>query len=173
MSDPCCNATALSPKECPLSGTEGEVVPWETVAALRRGAVPPREDYRLCTDWDCPVIYFGSAGSVVEVDDLLVRPGFKAGGDGLVCYCFEVRRSDLERDIAAHGSPTIPDHVRSRVSAGDCLCRSRNPSGACCLTDLVRVAEEIRPEALAVGAEFSPEPLTSILRLPSLRHERH
>ncbi len=138
MSESCCSATA-PPKgasRCPASGSEGKSVDWTTVAALTLGPVPPRQDFRLCTDPQCEVVYYGSAGAVLRTGDLTVQPGFKTGSDGLVCYCFLHREADIARQLRARGSTDIFDSIQRQVQAGNCACEVRNPSGKCCLGEV-------------------------------------
>ncbi len=131
---------------CPSSGVAGEAVDWTTVAALTRGRVPPRQRFRLCRDAACEIIYYGSAGTVYRVDDLDVRPGFKDGGDGLVCYCFLHRRGDLARELREGGPSRIFDAIRDAVDAGDCACEVRNPSGKCCLGEVRATIRNLQRE---------------------------
>lgn len=48
----------------------------------------------------------------------------------LVCYCYEIAAG--RADAAAYA------FVRERVTAGECWCETKNPSGKCCLAELRR-----------------------------------
>jgi hypothetical protein len=150
MSDNCCKIPAQPDvaRECPSSGTVGKPVDWLTVASLVRGPVPPRQEFWLCRDPDCQIVYFGSAGEVLEASRLRVTPGFKSGSDGLVCYCFEHRKDDIARDLADKGETGILESIRIEVQAGNCACEVRNPSGKCCLGDVQRTINEMKQETV-------------------------
>jgi len=144
MSESCCSDSECGVEgRCPTSRSTGRPVPWQTVAALSVGRVPPNQSYWLCEDPACPVVYFGSDGSTLGVDDVAPIPGFKAAGDGLVCYCFLHRRSDLERDVG-EGVPTRTlDAIAAEVRARNCACEVRNPAGKCCLGSIRRELNEL------------------------------
>jgi Zinc binding domain len=150
--EPCCAAAAETPEAgadtawepsgplpaaplCPASRHPGQPVAWRTVAALAQGPLPPRQDFWLCGDPGCEVVYFGAAGARVTLPEMRVRPGFKRGGE-LLCYCFLILRADLEAEIAATGATTIPERIAARVKAGGCACEVRNPGGKCCLAEV-------------------------------------
>lgn len=143
--DDCCTSPRrpARPAPCPVSGFQSKPVPWLTVAALTRDAVPPKQPLWLCRDTGCELVFFGQ-DSALTVADLNVAPGFKTRSDGLVCYCFQHRRSDLEHDLATGRETTTMDAVRAQVRAGNCACEVRNPTGACCLGDLQRTLADLR-----------------------------
>ena len=138
MSESCCSIPAVEgdAARCPASGFEGKPVDWTTVAALTIGPVPPRQDFRLCRDPECEVVYYGSAGAVLRTGDLNVQPGFKTAGDGLVCYCFLHCEADIARELAERGTTGIFDSIEREVQTGNCACEVRNPSGKCCLGEV-------------------------------------
>lgn len=148
MSDSCCGESgrrSRTARPCPVSGYAGRQVEWSTVAALAAGEVPPRQKFWICGDPDCALVYFGDADSRLGASELRVRPGFKQDSDdGLVCYCFLHRRSDLEAELREHGETTIPERIIEEVRAGNCACSVRNPSGKCCLNDVRKAVEELR-----------------------------
>lgn len=150
MSDSCCSLPAVegSAARCPASGFEGQPVGWTTVAALTVGPVPPRQEFRLCRDPACEVVYYGSAGTVLETEDLKAQPGFKNGTDGLVCYCYLHRQAEIARELAERGTTGVFDSIKRKVQAGNCACEVRNPSGQCCLGE---VQETIRRLAEDLG----------------------
>jgi hypothetical protein len=134
----CCApaGTDLETGRCPRSASPGQPVEWRTVAALVSGPVPPRQTLWMCRDPECEVVYFGDRGASFVQDELRVVPGFKAGSDGLVCYCFLHRRSAIEQEVEATGASAILERVTARVRARECACEVRNPSGRCCLGEL-------------------------------------
>jgi hypothetical protein len=119
---------------CPLSGATGRHVPWRTVAALT--AVPPavEQEFWLCPDPECDVVYFGAEGRLVMLSELRVRPGMKNGGE-LLCYCLQFRKQDLQAEDPT-APARIPQQIEALVKAGECSCEVRNPSGRCCLGEV-------------------------------------
>ncbi len=67
-----------------------------------------------------------------------------------LCYCFEVTRADVRREVAETGQSTIPARIQSEIRAGRCRCEVKNPSGACCLGEVNKVVKEAK-EALAAS----------------------
>jgi len=120
---------------CPACGRPGRSVAWRTAAAVSTVSLPARQELFLCRTAGCDLLYFGSSGARVGCADLARRPWFKQGGD-VVCFCFVVRRAELE----APGGESLPATVEARVRRGDCACDVRNPSGKCCLADLAALA---------------------------------
>lgn len=138
MSEACCSVTPADSdvSACPASGFEGKTVDWTTVAALAKGRVPPKQDFRLCRDAGCEVVFYGSVGTTLSTSELNVEPGFKAGRDGLVCYCFLHTKADIECQLSEIGTSEVFQSIKSEVQAGNCACEVRNPSGKCCLGEV-------------------------------------
>ncbi len=136
----------VEPAVCPEGGARGTSVAWLTVAALVRGRVPPKQVFWLCREPSCQVVYFGSEGTALRAEDLGVSPGFKEGGDGLLCYCFEVRKTDLASEIADTGRSDVLDEITAEVKAWNCACEVRNPSGKCCLGEIGRAIRSLERE---------------------------
>ena len=74
-------------------------------------------------------------------------PGSASAGSDLVWYCFDVRRRDLENEVATAVPGAIADWIRARVAAGECSCRVKNPSGKCCLPEVRGISREILARA--------------------------
>jgi len=148
MSDSCCSASQRPPvsRSCPASDFRGKPVEWLTVAALAARRVPPRQDFWLCEDSDCDVVYFGEDGTLLGTSDMRVIPSFKGSPsqNDLVCYCFLYSRQDIEDELKASGDTTIFERISAEVKAGNCACEVRNPSGKCCLGDVKRAIQETR-----------------------------
>lgn len=153
MENICCNPDEEDEREgvCPNSGTKGQPVTWRTVAALVRGPLPPRQEFWLCLDPGCEIVYFGSVGTRIPVRGLHIEPGYKSPGDGLLCYCFGYRRDRLQQEILATGGTEIPDVIAARTKEGSCACQVRNPTGRCCLPEVRRFVAAIA--ALSVVEE--------------------
>jgi hypothetical protein len=104
--------------------------------------VPPKQELWLCRGPACSVVYFGSEGTIITTDQVHVTPGFKAGGSGLVCYCFEHTEADLVEEVRLSGTSSTLASVEIQVRVGNCACEVRNPSGKCCLKDLKAIVVE-------------------------------
>jgi hypothetical protein len=94
---------------------------------------PSAKHYYFCDAPDCDVAYFGDDDSVILKSQLRTRIGVKErGGNDLLCYCFGVSRTDVERD------PATREFVIAQTRIGACSCETSNPSGRCCLKDLAK-----------------------------------
>ena len=131
-----------TPTRCPMCGGIGAVVARVTLKALltpdglRRG-VP--EEPRYCGAAECPVVYFDADASVTFTEaDLIVPVYAKHTGEASVpvCYCFGVTAGEM-RD--ADRASELREMVAAQVRAAHCACEVKNPSGRCCLGDLVRL----------------------------------
>ena len=103
MSESCCS-TSQKPAatgSCPVSDSRGKPVEWLTVAALAKRRVPPRQDYWLCKDADCDVVYFGEDGMLLGTGEVRVVPSFKGipSQNDLVCYFFLYTRQDRTNEL--------------------------------------------------------------------------
>ncbi len=151
MSD-CCsvngnNAEAPMALACRECGNRSKRVDIQTVRSLVRHlpfAMVPAQ-YYFCEAPGCDVVYFpfDPAAPVFHQADLLVRVGAKEEGDsGLICYCFGVTRQAIREEIEQTGKSTVGERIKAEVQAGNCACEVKNPSGQCCLGNIVRAAKE-------------------------------
>src|SRR6266480_1236332 len=105
----CCSAEggeAESASACPRCGQAGRSVERITLKAILTPVALPRlssEPYRFCPTPDCAIVYFGPE-TVFVLDDL-TAPVFQKQrqAERTVCYCFDVKDSDLRREVAASG----------------------------------------------------------------------
>lgn len=134
---------AAEPRACPRCRRRGRSVGRFTVAALTSGTVPPRQSYWLCRQHDCQAVYFGEDGAVIVAAQMNVAPGWKSKDrEALVCYCFQHTRGDLQDDLLTTGHSSIPERITAEVEAGNCACEVRNPSGRCCLGEVIAAMRE-------------------------------
>lgn len=165
MSD-CCSVK-VSPEKapavmaCPQSGTRSKQVDLLTVKSLVRH-LPfdmPAAQYYFCEAPGCDVVYFSSnpEAPLFTRRDLLVRVGAKEGADPVpVCYCFGITREEIRNEIRATGKCTAPERIKSEVQSGRCACEVKNPSGRCCLGNVLQVIKETDGSALR-GAGSRPQ----------------
>ena len=63
---------------------------------------------------------------------------------GLLCYCFGHSLESLRAEWEATGRLDSVEAIRTAVKEGRCRCDQLNPSGACCLGDVVKAGQVIR-----------------------------
>lgn len=145
----CCSTDACSLQEagapeCPSCGKKGARVDSITLSSLltteaQRHAV---SSPRFCTTADCPVVYFDNDEAVQFDETSLTVPVFAkhAGDENVpVCYCFGHTTRSICEDRARDGVPNASKAITTEIRAGNCECELKNPSGACCLGDVVRI----------------------------------
>ncbi len=113
--------------------------------------------YYYCDETRSDLVYFHSdvRDPCFSSGDLQVRVGLKEKDELVpVCYCFGVRRRDLADEVQRTGKSTITERVKAEVKAGNCACEVKNPSGKCCLGDVIRTAQTALQTA-QVGNFFS------------------
>lgn len=123
-----------------------------TSDGLRRG-VPKKAQY--CATRECSVVYFDREENVTFAEEeLTVRAYAKHPDDSTVsaCYCFAVSVGAM---CDAARARELREMVAREVQAGHCACEVKNPKGACCLGDLVRI-ERSEPATAAVESCCSP-----------------
>jgi Zinc binding domain len=132
---------------CPVNGARSKSVHKLTVKSLVR-KLPlgmPDTQYYFCDASDCEVVYFAldEEAPMFRREDLVVRVGAKETADPIpVCYCFGFTRRDIENEVDETGRSTIADRIKTEINAGKCACEVKNPSGKCCLGDVVRTATD-------------------------------
>ena len=88
------------------------------------------QGYYFCDDPACNVVYFGQDNSIIQKDELKLQAGVKEQSlDSLLCYCFDVTKSEAVR------IPMAKEFVIAKTREGACSCETSNPSGRCCLKD--------------------------------------
>ncbi|HEX9224964.1 MAG TPA: hypothetical protein VF860_16665 [Candidatus Acidoferrales bacterium] len=151
MSD-CCSVNAKpgappAVMSCPLNGARSKQVDMLTVKSLVR-QLPlgmPNTQYYFCEAPGCDAVYFplDTRAPTFRRGDLIVRVGSKETADPIpICYCFGFTRKDIQREIAETGRSTIPNRIKTEVKAGNCACEVKNPSGKCCLGDVMRTVKD-------------------------------
>ena len=145
--DDCCRHLPSGPEQkqskgCHACNQRGKPVAHETVEALIkpefRDAVNGRA-YAFCETPTCPVVYYTAAGSQVLKTELRVRVGAKETEDPIpVCYCFNVTEHMIHEEIERTGKSTASTRIGAEVKAGNCRCEVENPSGRCCLGEVIQ-----------------------------------
>jgi bacterioferritin-associated ferredoxin len=146
MNQGCCsNQTERSQyKPCPSCGQKGQPVKKITVQSiLKPGKCKQLEenDFWVCENPDCSVLYYSSSGQTYLVEDARVRVGFKVKEDPIpVCYCHGVTK----KDILANWEKTrsFSELLNILGITGECQCEIKNPKGRCCVDDIRKIVLE-------------------------------
>lgn len=137
---------------CPKTGTRGKKVRTLTVRSLVQSqAQPPeaagQEQWFLCDDPGCDVIYFTEAGASISKSELTVLVGFKEEDPPhTICYCFGHTEESVRDELAQTGESTVVESITAQVKAGECSCEFMNPSGKCCLGEVSKSVKKSRAE---------------------------
>lgn len=60
----------------------------------------------------------------------------------LVCYCFGVASRQIREEIRRSVVSSSAARIKAEVKEGRCACELKNPSGKCCLEEVVRAMQE-------------------------------
>lgn len=112
--------------------------------------------YRFCATPDCPFVYYGGDGIQLRKDQLRVRVGLKETEDPVpLCYCFGVTERMIREEIQRTGRSTAATRIRAEVKAGNCRCEVENPSGRCCLGEVIRAEKRAATESKGSDPAFA------------------
>ena len=140
----CCGGAEEAPAAppCPGCGQAGRPVQALTLKAL---LAPPLGEalgagpWSFCATPACAVVYFDEAGHAFRKDQLRVRVGLKeTEAPRPLCYCFGLSEEGLRAEWAATGRLDSVAALRLAVKEGRCRCEVENPSGACCLGEVLK-----------------------------------
>ena len=103
-----------------------------------------RGTYFFCGTPECDTVYFSpSSAKTFLKRDLKVRVGIKETEDPIpICYCFSHSRASAWQEIEQAGTSSIVESIKREIRAGRCECEIKNPSGKCCLGEVMRVIAE-------------------------------
>jgi len=147
----CCGESETSaPKgACPACGGAGKPVQSSTMRALLDPRVIGEMNegaWRFCEAPGCDVVYFSpETAQTFRKSQLTVRVGIKEiEAPHPLCYCFGHSLESLRTEWEATGHLDSVEAIRTAVKEGRCRCDQMNPSGACCLGDVVKAAKKIQ-----------------------------
>ena len=157
----CCKAHGEPKRQgdrflCHQCGREGQPVDRTTVQALLKpealGEVNGSQ-YLFCETPNCPIVYYAADGTEFEKNQVRVRVGLKETEDPVtVCYCFRVTERMIHGEIQWTGRSSASARIRAEVKEGNCRCEVENPSGRCCLGEVIRAEKRAATE----GKECTP-----------------
>jgi len=131
-------------------GGPGRPVTLRTMLLMLKPALFDRvgeSQYRFCASPDCPVVYFSRERSFTT-GDLRVCVGLKQkDGPIPLCYCFGFSEDAVREEIATQGHTKIPLRITALIKERMCACEEKNPSGACCLSEVTLTVKRLMKEA--------------------------
>ena len=73
-----------------------------------------------------------------------MRVGVKvAAPPHTICYCFGHTVESMRADVTRAGSSEALEAIQAAVKAGTCRCEVMNPSGHCCMGDMIKALKVI------------------------------
>jgi hypothetical protein len=150
--DEACALPQIKPGLCPACGQKGKSVATLTVKNLVLDHTRvTAASYSFCRTPDCSVVYFSDQG-VFYKPDIKVRVGIKEQEDPIpLCYCFGYTREDVRIDIEERGSTEIPERIKTEIQGGFCACEVKNPSGDCCLGNVIKAVQEAQRKSASAA----------------------
>lgn len=151
----CCKAPVETNKGkavlCRQCGHEGKPVGRITLQALLKPETVGEVNgshYLFCATAHCPVVYYAGDGTQFRKDQIRVRVGLKETEDPVpVCYCFRVTARMICEEIQLTGWASASARIRAEVKAGNCRCEVENPSGRCCLGEVIQAEKRAATES--------------------------
>lgn len=122
---------------CPICERRGDEVKNITVRHMVSDEIIGKvkeEDYYLCTNEECEVVYYNSdANRVFKKLDVKVPIWFKRDATPkYVCYCNEVTEEQVINDVFEKNAENMKDIIRLTGAMKNGQCQIKNPSGKCC-----------------------------------------
>jgi len=139
------SVAAADKQTCPGCGSQGKAVEPVTLQSLLTDAAKARvaelNGFRFCSTPGCEVAYYRpGAATTFTIADVRVPIGQKqTDAWRKVCYCFDHTAADIDAEVAATGTSTIPADIAAKCKQGLDRCPETNPQGSCCLGN-VKVA---------------------------------
>jgi len=161
----CCSQTAkpTMAASCPACGAVGEPVKSVTLRSLLQPHLLQQvreEGYHFCASVACQIVYYSAdTFQTFAREDLTVRVGVKeVSAPRPLCYCFDHSAESIREDWVQTGKSTILESIKAEVKAGNCRCEMTNPSGGCCLGEVIKEMKAITaaPAAPASTPELFP-----------------
>ena len=152
----CCKTPAEPTKTgnrflCPQCVREGQPVDRTTIEALLKPESLSQvngSQYAFCETPSCQVVYYAADGTQLKKEQVLVRVGLKETEDPVpVCYCFGVTERVIHEEIQRTGWSSASARIRAEVKEGNCRCEMENPSGRCCLGEVIRTEKRAATES--------------------------
>ncbi|VAX31248.1 MerF [hydrothermal vent metagenome] len=132
---------------CPVNDEKGQSVNAQTLRHLikkRKQSKIKESGYYFCKTSNCDTVYFHpESGQTFKKSDLNIRVGLKESEDPVwVCYCFDISKKMIAEEIESTDHSASGDRIRKEVADNNCECEIKNPSGRCCLGEVLTVEKE-------------------------------
>lgn len=132
---------------CPVCEKKAVLVPLETVKSLTKKE-NLKEDYYLCTNPKCQVVYFNQQ-KVFYQKDITTKVWYKNKmEDFIVCYCHNIKLLDIIKAVndlnGSSQQEEILKYLKKDIKQKDCL--HKNPTGSSCqrlLDNAIEFANEV------------------------------
>lgn len=159
---------------CPESATTGKRVERITLESLLLPEHLPRigsGQWFFCPEPGCEVVYFDAEGQCLGKSALSVRVGAKERrAPRPVCYCFGHSFEEIQEEVAATGTSTIPESITEKCRQGLHECERKNPQGTCCLGNVRAALREAQASGSRSKLVSEPDcctPSTPVARKPA------
>ena len=150
----CCSGSCEIEKSadvCQRCDARGQAVTCETLEALlTRDALARLQGgpYFFDRSPGCEVVYFSKNDSYFAKRDLRVRVGIKESDPSIpICYCFGHTIESARFEIQATDRSTVAARITKEIQVGNCACEVKNPSGGCCLGEVIKAVKELLRES--------------------------
>ncbi|MBC7540165.1 MAG: hypothetical protein H7281_15175 [Bacteriovorax sp.] len=64
--------------------------------------------------------------------------------EGLICYCFKHSKKELYESVKNGREDQILNDIKAKMKNSGCFCDVSNPSGKCCLNDVLAFIEDVK-----------------------------
>lgn len=135
-----CNATVNrldKVNQCPICENEGTSVSKITVEHLVTDEFRKTvegEDYRICMNEDCDVVYYNTNnGAQFSKSQVSVPIWFKKDAKPkYACYCSKITEEQVIEAVVKHGARTVKEVNAITGAMKNANCKENNPLGVCC-----------------------------------------
>ncbi|KAF0194360.1 MAG: hypothetical protein FD169_1829 [Bacillota bacterium] len=131
---------------CPKCQSVGQSVSSVTVRhmVLEGLRVVSDEEYSLCLNEGCDVVYYSGLDTLYRKDQVRVPVWFKNDASPrYICYCNKVTVEQLEDAVRNKGARTLRDLVKVTAVMKNGDCERQNPTGKCCSTAIMKIVHDI------------------------------
>lgn len=122
---------------CPVCNNEGNSVSKLTVEHLVTDdylKAVEGEQYKICMNEDCSVVYFNVDNGIKFLKDQVRVPIWfkKDANPKYACYCSKVTEDQVIEAVIKHGAKTVKEVNAVTGAMKNSNCKENNPLGVCC-----------------------------------------
>lgn len=141
--DECCCGCSIQKQNqtkknnCPVCNNEGisvSKVTFEHLVADNYRKDVAGDQYRICMNEDCDVVYYNvDDGTKFLKDHVNVPIWFKKDANPkYACYCSKVTEEQVIEAVVKHGAKTVKEVNAITGAMKNSNCKENNPLGVCC-----------------------------------------